>query len=480
MGREEFRRVGHELVDRLADFFVDLPNLRVGPAPIPDEVLPDEALPEEGSAPAEIVESALQLLIPNSVHTGHPRFWGYVCSSAAPLGALAELLSAAVNVNAASTMMAPIGTRLEQQVIRWIADLLGYPRHCGGVLVSGGNMANFLGLLAARHAAVPWDVRQQGLVHDQGKALRIYASSATHTWLQKAVDSFGFGLNAIHVVEADRNDRMIPDALERAIRADRANGLLPLMVIGSAGTVATGAVDPLLEIAHVAKAQRLWMHVDGAYGAPAVAVPGTDPQLAGLREADSVAIDPHKWLYVPIEAGCVLVRDPSALAAAFSFRPSYYRFADQEHATHYYEQGLQNSRALRAMKVWMILRQLGRRGIAECIADDIALSQRLFARVREHAELEALSQSLSTTTFRYLPPAHEEMSRQDLDDVNVRLLDELNRTGRFYLSNATVHGVAALRTCIVNFRTEADDLDALVDATVALGRTLSATPRSSE
>jgi glutamate/tyrosine decarboxylase-like PLP-dependent enzyme len=263
------------------------------------------------------------------------------------------------------------------------------------------------------------------------------------------------------------------EALERALAEDAARGVQPLLVVGTAGTVSTGAIDPLRAIAAVCRRAGAWFHVDGAYGGFAAAVPGLSPEFAALAEADSVAIDPHKWLYAPLEAGCVLVRSPGLLRQAFSYHPPYYHFGVE--ATNFVDLGMQNSRGFRALKVWLALRQAGRSGYARMIADDIALSARLFARVARHDELEAVTQHLSITTFRYVPRDMRSAVgtppvEQHLDALNRQLLDDLQKGGAAFVSNAVVGDRYLLRACIVNVNTQVEDVDALPGIVVEAGR----------
>src|SRR5262249_22355640 len=315
-----------------------------------------------------------------------------------------------------------------------------------GLLVSGGNMANFVCFLAARAAKATWDVRTKGLAEQP--RLLAYASTETHTWLQKAADLFGFGSDAIRWISVDAGLRMNSTALEEQIDQDLARGDLPFLVVGTAGSVSTGAVDPLPEIAAICRARKLWFHVDGAYGALAAQVPGAPESLRALNEADSVAVDPHKWLYAPLEAGCVLVRRPDDLLRTFSYHPTYYHF--DETAINYFEHGPQNSRGFRALKVWLGLRQVGRSGALAMIADDMRLSRYLDTLVGEHSEFEALSQQLSISTFRYVPAElrqqvwSAEVERR-LDEINQQILSRVEASGDVFLSNAIVNGKFALR-----------------------------------
>jgi aromatic-L-amino-acid decarboxylase len=399
---------------------------------------------------------------------------GYITSSAGPLGSLADLLASTVNPNCGSWGLSPMATLIEAQAVAWIAELVDCPAGTGGLLVSGGNMANMLGFWAARAAHADWDLRGDGVDAPGASRLVAYCSAETHTWIQKAADLSGLGTSAVRWIPVDSARRMDLSALSGHIAADRRAGLRPFLVVGTAGSVSTGAVDPLREIAALCREQRLWFHVDGAYGAPAVVAPNAPRDLEAMTDADSVAVDPHKWLYAPLEAGCALIRDPSKLRGAFSYTPAYYHFdsADATPPPNYYEYGPQNSRSFRALKVWLLLQQVGRQGYAESIAEDIRLSQRLFELAAAEPELEAVTQALSITTFRYLPAGVDAGATAELNALNERILDDLQRSGRAYVSNAMIDGRFLLRACIVNFRTTEDDLRELVKAVVEIGRAI--------
>ncbi|MDB4883315.1 MAG: ddc 1, partial [Gemmatimonadetes bacterium] len=383
MNAAEFRRAGHELVDSVAALLETLPSRSVttqrSPSDLQALIGTNAGLPAEGTDVGELLRSTTELLFDHSLFNGHPRFFGYITSSPAPIGMLGDLLAAAVNANVGSWQLSPLATQIETQTIRWIAELVGYPVGCGGLLVSGGNMANMVALFAARAAAADWDVRAAGLTASSASPLRVYASQETHGWLKKGTDLAGLGTDAVRWIPTGDDLRMDTEALRAAIDRDRAAGLRPMMVVGTAGTVSTGAVDPLADIARLCRDSRIWFHVDGAYGAFAAALGDGPPDLSAISLADSVAVDPHKWLYAPLEAGCVLVRDAERLRDAFAYHAPYYHF-DQE-ATNYVDLGPQNSRGFRALKVWLALRQVGRSGYVRMIGDDIRLSRRLHALV---------------------------------------------------------------------------------------------------
>lgn len=474
---EEFRAAGHELVDRIADFLTTLPSRPVAPGEAPPEVraaLDAEApLPERGEDLREILDRASDLLFEHSTFNGHPRFFGYITSSAAPAGALADLLAAAVNPNVGAWSLSPLATELESQAVRWIAELLGYPADAGGLLVSGGNMANFVGFLAARAAVLGDDVRRTGTPSGSagGERVRVYGSRETHTWIEKAADLSGLGTDAVRWIATDDRLRIRVDALARALEEDRARGDRPLLVVGTAGTVSTGAVDPLDELAGLCREHGLWFHVDGAYGGFGALLPDAPSAYDALARADSLAVDPHKWLYSPLEAGCALVRDPGHLRDAFSYHPPYYHFGVE--ATNYVDHGPQNSRGFRALKVWVGLRQAGREGYRTMIADDVRLARELHRLVGEHPELEPRTCELSIATFRYVPPDladDVETHAEYLDELNRAVLDRIERSGEAFLSNAVLDGRFVLRACIVNFRTDLDDVRALPEIVARHGR----------
>jgi aromatic-L-amino-acid decarboxylase len=473
----DFRRLGHQLVDDLANFLEGLPARAVSPGLTPTDarqLIETRPLPQTGADPGALLDEATRLVTGYSLFNGHPRFMGYITSSAAPLGSLAELLASTVNPNCGSWGLSPMATLIEAQTVSWIAELLGCPSDSGGLLVSGGNMANMVGFWAARAAHADWDLRSDGVVAPGASRLVAYCSAETHTWIQKAADLSGLGTSAVRWIPVDAARRMDLAALVAQIAADRQAGLRPFLVVGTAGSVSTGAVDPLSDLAALCRQQRLWFHVDGAYGAPAVVAANAPRDLEAMAQADSVAVDPHKWLYAPLEAGCALVRDPAKLRGAFSYTPAYYHFdsADAAPPPNYYEYGPQNSRGFRALKVWLVLRQVGRQGYAARIAEDIRLSQRLFEIASAEPALEAVTQGLSITTFRYMPTGVDPSATTALNALNEKILDNLQKSGRAYVSNAMVDGRFLLRACIVNFRTTEEDLRELVRAVVEIGRAL--------
>lgn len=482
--KSDFRAIGHKLVDEIADLFEGLPDRPVTAGKKPEEIRAllgaDVALPENGADAKKLIERATRMVMDNSLYNAHPRFWGYITAGAAPIGVLGDLLASAVNPNVGGWVLSPLATELELQTVRWIAELLGYPRDCGGILVSGGNMANFVGFLAARAALGGEDIRKQGIGGGDFARLRVYTSAETHTWVQKACDMYGLGTDATRWIPVDGDYLMDIKALRARIAEDRKNGDRPFMVVGTAGSVSTGAIDPLPEIHKICREHDLWFHVDGAYGGFAACVPEVHDDIRGLALADSVAVDPHKWLYAPLEAGCALVRDPEKLRNAFSYRPKYYHLGDE--STNLVEYGPQNSRGFRALKVWLQLQQAGRSGYVQMIREDIELARHAYQLVAEHPELEAATQSLSITTFRYVPVelksfVGESKTEEYLYKLNEALLEDIESKGEIFLSPAVLHDRYHLRMCIVNFRTTRADVEALPEIVARTGREVHARMR---
>jgi aromatic-L-amino-acid/L-tryptophan decarboxylase len=480
-----FRALGHRLVDQLSQYLEAIPDGPVtrdeSPSAVRAALDLSGPLPESGMDPGLLLQRTARSLFEHSLFNAHPRFFGYITASPAPIGILGDFLAAAVNANAGAWTLSPAATEIEAQTVRWIAELVGYPTECGGLLVSGGNMANIVCFVAARAAKAGWDVREGGVAGVAGQRLRVYGSAETHTWIQKAADMGGLGTASIRWIPTDSNLRMNVSALRQQIEADKAAGDVPYMVVGTAGSVSTGAIDPLRSIGAVCAEHDVWFHIDGAYGGFAAALPDAPDDLRALTTADSIAVDPHKWLYAPLEAGCALVRDPELLRGAFAYHPPYYHF--DERATNYVDYGPQNSRGFRALKVWLALRQVGASGYRSMIADDIRLSRLLASAVRGCVELELFTQDLSITTFRYVasdlrPRIGQEAAERHFDAVNRQLLDRLQRGGEAFVSNAVVRERYVLRACIVNFHTSDADIKALIDIVVRVGREVDAELRS--
>lgn len=487
MNKEEFKQMGYKLIDSIADFINTIEQKPVTTGENPQQIqqlLGSSALPEHGTGGAALLERATELMMNHSLLNGHPKFMGYITSSAAPIGALADLLAATVNPNVGANILSPMATAIEKQTVRWLAEFIGVSPSYGCVLVSGGNMANFTAFLAARTAKAPKNLKTEGLAK-AGAELVLYCPKTTHTWIEKAAVLFGHGMNAIRWIATDENNKMNNELLIETIEADLKHGKKPFLVVGTAGDVSTGVVDDLKGIAAICKKYDLWFHIDGAYGIPAAVLPEQKELFAGIEDADSIALDPHKWLYSPLEAGCTLVKDPNHLIDTYSSHPVYYNFGNNDEALtqNFYEYGLQNSRGFRALKVWIMLQQVGRNGYVKMIGDDINLSKLMFELADQHPELEAVTQNLSIATLRYVPLGLENYSEATevfLNKLNEALLNDLQQGGEVFLSNAVIGGKYCLRGCIVNFRTSEKDIHEIIDIIVKEGRKIQAQMKNEE
>jgi aromatic-L-amino-acid decarboxylase len=477
INKAEFQKIGYKLIDTISEFFDDISKKPVTTSKSPKELqntLGNLSLPENGMPVEKLLSTTSKLLFDHSLFNGHPKFFGFITSSAAPIGALADLLASSVNANVGGQILSPMATEIEKQTIRWLAEFIGVSPNYGGVLVSGGNMANFTAFLAARTAKAPKNIKEDGLSSTSSQLIT-YCSKSTHTWIDKAAILFGHGTKSIRWIPTDSSNKMDIHMLEQKIKEDIKNGHQPFMVVGTAGDVSTGVVDNLEAISVICKSNDLWFHIDGAYGIPAAVIPELKEIFKGVKEADSIALDPHKWLYSPLEAGCTLVKNPKHLIDTYSSHPEYYNFSLTEEggSLNYFEYGLQNSRGFRALKVWLALQQIGSSGYVKLIREDIELSKYFYNLAEKHIELEPITQNLSITTLRYIPENYEvkgEKREAYLNTLNEELVNALQNGGEMFLSNAIVVKKYCLRTCIVNFRTTKKDIEECIEIIVKEGR----------
>lgn len=475
---KEFQKIGHEVVDQLFEFLDTIENRPLTRSETPLEVqksLGNKSLPENGEDASKLVKEITDKLVNHSLFNGHPGFMGYITSSALPIGALADFIASTINQNVGGWRLSPMASEIERQSIQWIADFISYDSSCGGILVSGGNMANFLGFLTAKTIKGGKNIQKNGL-HKNEKQLVCYASVETHTWIQKASDLFGVGSEFVRWIDTNDNREMNVSLLEEAIQKDSKAGFKPFLVVATAGSVSFGVVDPLDSIHKICSKNDIWLHVDGAYGAPAAASKLAPSQLGNLSLADSIAMDPHKWLYSPLEVGCTLVKNPQHLRETFSHNPAYYEFGAQDFEIDYHEYGMQNSRGFRALKVWMGFKLLGRKGFTNLIDKDISLSRFLFEKIENEKNIENYSNYLSITTFRYIPDeyiSNTDTYLEEINELNKAILQKLFESGKVFVSNAYVKEMYLLRACLVNFRTSEEDLELLISLVNKYGKEFS-------
>jgi glutamate/tyrosine decarboxylase-like PLP-dependent enzyme len=467
---EQARDLGGQVLGLWTELLERLPQLPVNREFLPAEVAPAVALPvpEEPMPVGDLVAHLRELMFEQSLLLGHPAFLAYICGAGTVPGAAAELLAAGLNPCLGGYRLGPGAAEIELHLTRWLAGRFGLPEGSGGMIMTGGAMANFVALKCARDAGLGPDVREQG-VRSLGPAV-LYASEEAHVVIRRAADMLGLGAGVVRAIAIDAEQRMRPEALEAAIRGDLAAGVKPLAVVATAGTTTTGSIDPLPAIAGVAEEHGLWLHVDAAYGGAIVLSDELRGLLDGVERADSIAIDPHKWLYTPQSAGCVLLRDFGALSRSFHSDASYIWLDEAaRHGIDFAMHGPQFSRGFAALKVWVSLLAHGRAAYGRRIAHDVALVRYLGELVEEHADFELMCEPrLSICCFRYRPagwPGGED----ELDRLNERLMTAIMADGRVYCSNAVIEGRFGLRACIVNFRTEAEDVERLLAVAAELG-----------
>ena len=470
LSQEEYRHVCNRITQLALDYVatidarpcspdtsaIDLRNHFAGPPP------------EEGMGLAALDD--LTSVIDASRAQG-PRFFGYVLGSGEPVAAAADLLASVLNQNVTAWRSGPAAVSLEHLVVGWLAQAIGCAGFDGS-LTGGGSSANLMGLAMARESRLP--ANEHGI---QGEGT-VYASEQVHMSIAKAVALLGIGRDNLRLIACDDAFRIRIDLLRESIDADIRAGKRPIAIIGSAGTVATGSIDSLAELAEIAKDAGAWFHVDGAYGAlAAIARP---EQFVGLGLADSISLDPHKWLYQPLDCGCLLFRDRAPARHAFSFTGGYAKSLHDDPLEDFafFEESLELSRRFRALKLWLSLRYHGLQNFRRQIENDLESAKRLAALIDAEAELELLAPvPLSAVCFQYVPQSSGFNSHQ-LDELNLRILRMTQRRGRVYVSNATIHGKFALRACIVNHRTTSADVEAVVDEVLKVGKELSSEAHS--
>jgi glutamate/tyrosine decarboxylase-like PLP-dependent enzyme len=471
---QAFYEFAHNALD---DVLYTLETVRERPVwqPVPADVLAalDEPVPHEGQGIESVYRDFTRNVLPYPYGNIHPRFWGWVNGTGSPLGVVADFLASGMNSNIGSFDQA--GTRVEERVIGWLKELLGLPAEATGLLVSGGSVANLVGLTVARNDRAGWDVRREGIA--AGPRLTVYASDTVHSSVQKAVELLGLGAEALRRVPARADHRMDLPRIAERIERDRAAGLRPVALVATAGTIDAGAIDPLDEAADLAAELGIWLHVDGAIGALGVLSEKLRPRLAGIGRADSVALDLHKWLHAPFEAGCVLVRSGAKHRAAFHLTPPYLAplpgsvsgagFDFKDH-------GVQLSRRFNALKVWMSIKAEGVDKLGRLIDQNVAQAAHLVRRIEAEPELELLAPApLNIVCFRYRgADAGLDGDAQEarLGALNRAILTQLHRSGVAVPNSTLIDGRFAIRVAITNHRSRLEDFDLLVDTVLELGR----------
>jgi aromatic-L-amino-acid decarboxylase len=466
---DEMRALGHRMVD---DMLTYLQTVRERPVwqPIPDRVKQHlkVPLPVEPQGVAEAYQDFVTNVLPYPMGNIHPRFWGWVMGTGTPFGVLADMLAATMNPNMGGGEH--VANDVEHQVLDWCKEMLGFPLDASGILVSGGSMANFVGLTVARNTLAGFDVRAKG-VAAAPQPMTFYGSIEMHSCLQKAVELLGLGNEALRRIPVNAEYQIDLAELDRAIETDRAAGYHPIGVIGNAGTVNTGAIDDLDTIADLCQREKMWFHVDGAFGALAAVSPELRPLLKGMERADSIAFDLHKWMYMPFEVGCTLVRSETAHRRAFSLTPEYLTHFERGAAggsRWFNEYGLQLTRGFRALKVWLSLKEHGSAKYGRLIKQNVDQCRYLVNLIEATPELELMAPApLNIVCFRYKAAG---LDADALNRLNQEIMFELHEQGIAVPTYTTLDGQFALRVAHTNQRTRREDFDVLVREVVRLGK----------
>jgi len=483
---DELRRIGSSVVDAIAEYHAGLDGRPILPGVTPAEVAASFSgrLPVEGELTETLIEDWRRRVAPWLTAVGSPRHFAYVIGSGAMIGIFAEALAACTNTNAGAWRLGgPAAAAIEAQCLRWIAEFVGYPPEAGGILVSGGTMANFTAVLTALRHVAPYDSTPDGLqdAARSGRFLLYMADHEGHVSVTRVADMLNLGRRAVRLVPSRADFTMDPQALDRMLNEDRRRGELPFCVVAQLGSVNVGAVDPIGELADVCAGHRVWLHGDGACGLLAAGLPETSGLFRGLERADSVSVDAHKWLGVPHDCGVLLVRHRERLRRAFSIAAPYLGEAPEgEGEIDYRDYGPQLSRGFRALKVWMVLRSFGAAGLREVLSKSLRLARHLHALVGEHPDFEVLHQpTLYVYSFRYLPNALADRPRSPelearIDSLNEAIAQAVSRSGLALVMTTRIRGRVALRMSICSHRTLERDVDATFEALAGLGRRLAA------
>ena len=481
---EEFRKIGYDVIDSIAEYYKTIRERGIisesNSAEIEKTFM--EPLPEKGTAPASIIKEWHQRVLPHATHLGSPRYFGFVNGSGTMISVLADALATSVNMNAGGWKAGPAATEIERRCIAWIAELIGYNTDCGGLFVGGGTVANFSALLVALRNTAAYDTTSEGLqsAHRKGMHTIYMSDHEGHISVVKAADNMNLGRNAIRRVKSNNDLTMNIAALREMIEQDQEVGNIPFCVVAQVGSINVSVIDPLEEIAAVCAEKNLWFHADGACGAVGAMLPELQHLYKGLEKADSITLDPHKWMYIPYECGCLLVNDRERLRRTFSTTAPYLQgtLPTAYKGLDYFDYGPQMSRGFDALKVWMSIKHYGKKGYQTLLRQNIQCAKHLHKLVSSSSDFMPVHEpELFIYSFRYIPKELKEKVQDEnikarLDKLNQQIADEITASGYAFIMTSKVRGEVVIRLSICSHRTTLADIENVFERLKEIGEEL--------
>lgn len=454
MPPEEFRRLGHQLIDWIADYLKDIEKYPVLPDIAPGEIKKQvsQTPPEKGEPLENVFKDIDKIIMPGMTHWNHPDFMAYFNSTSSGPGILAELLSAAFNVNGMLWKTCPSSTELEEMMLNWFRQMLDFPEDFWGIIYDTASVSSMHAIAAAREQ-VKLEIRKKGMAgRDDIPRIRLYCSEHAHSSIDKAAITLGIGMEGIHKIPVDNEFRMKPAKLKEAIDEDKRNGCLPFCVIATVGTTSTTSIDPVDEIAEICNKENIWLHVDAAYAGVTAIIPGMRYIFKGIEKADSIVVNPHKWMFTPIDLSAFYTRKPEVLKQAFSLVAEYLKTSEDTSVENYMDYGIQLGRRFRSLKLWFIIRYFGVEGIRSRIKEHMRLAENFADWIDRHSNFERMAPTpFATVCFRAKPVG---MKEEELNDFNEKLLNSINSTGKLFLSHTKLNDKFVIRISIGSIRVE--------------------------
>ena len=456
MSPEEFKSTGYKLIDWIADYFENLETKPVLPSINPGDIkkqLPS-APPVNPEKMDDIIADIDKVIMPGMTHWNHPDFMAYFNSTSSSAGVLAELLSAAFNVNGMLWRTSPSSAELERVTLDWLKQMVGIPQDFWGIIYDTASVSSLHAVAAAREQVPGLNIRERGMA---GRAdippLRLYCSEHAHSSIDKAAITLGVGTKGVRKIPADKNFRMIPEELEKAIKEDKQNGWLPFCCVATVGTTSTTSIDPVRKIGEICGRENIWLHIDAAYGGTAAIIPEMKYILDGIELADSIVVNPHKWMFTPIDISAFYTKKPKVLKRAFSLVAEYLKTNDDSEAENLMDYGIQLGRRFRSLKLWFVIRYFGVDGIVNILREHLRLAKLFAEWIQAHPKFEKMAQvNFGVVCFRFHPP--EINSEDELNELNERLMNNINDTGKLFISHTKIEGKFIIRLSVSGLRTE--------------------------